>query len=316
MKAIGVREFGTCDDMEVLDLPLPELAEDDILIAIRAVGVNPADCDIHAGNLKQRFPHQFPVVPGCEASGVVYDVGESEKRFSVGDAVVAYSIKPVLQNGAYAQYMRVPQDYVARKPVNLNYQEAACIPFDGVLAFHALYHHAKLRKGERILIHTGETSVGMALGQLAAFKKADVSITCGHDCPQEESLLQRGISLVYNENRKELSDELFDVFVCCKSEPSALALAERVRPRGRIVSLVGLASRELEQLIDKKWIEYSHVTKAVPSEGELDIVSQFAEAGILKPQVHSTMPLEDAVAAHHVVRQGIPYGKVVLTVEQ
>jgi NADPH:quinone reductase-like Zn-dependent oxidoreductase len=160
MKAIAVREFGGRDKLERMDLPIPEVGKGEILVRVKAAGVNPVDWKIREGWLKDRFPYKFPLVPGWDAAGVVEKVDQGVTRFKPGDEIFTYCRKPVVQGGAYAEYIALSEDHMALKPENTSFTEAAGIPLASLTAYQALVDAAKVKAGERVLIHAAAGGVG------------------------------------------------------------------------------------------------------------------------------------------------------------
>lgn len=108
MKAATYEEFGGKEKIKVTTVELPELKEGEILVRIKAAGVNPVDTAVREGYLKDYLPYEFPVIPGWDVAGVVEDRGFSARRFNVGDEVYAYARRPKVQHGTFAEYIVIP----------------------------------------------------------------------------------------------------------------------------------------------------------------------------------------------------------------
>jgi len=163
MKAIAIREFGGRDKLERMDLPVPEVGAGEVLVRVKGAGVNPVDWKIREGRLKDLFPHRFPLIPGWDAAGIVEKIGPGVTRSRVGDEIFAYCRKPVVQGGAYAEYISLIEEHMAVKPRNTTFTEAAGIPLTALTAYQALVDAAGARSGERVLIHAQrEASAGSA----------------------------------------------------------------------------------------------------------------------------------------------------------
>src|SRR5687767_12359290 len=107
MRAVAIERFGGPETLTLMDLPTPEPAAGEVLIRIVASGINPVDWKIREGMLQKAFPHRFPVIPGWEAAGIIEAEGGGTGRFRRGDAVFAYTRKPEIHGGTYAQYVVV-----------------------------------------------------------------------------------------------------------------------------------------------------------------------------------------------------------------
>jgi NADPH:quinone reductase-like Zn-dependent oxidoreductase len=105
MRAVVIHQFGGRDQLQLAEVPAPVPGKREVLIRIVAAGVNPVDWKIREGLLRSRLPHQFPIILGLEAAGVVVSTGSAARRFKPGDEVYAYARKPIIKDGAYAEYI-------------------------------------------------------------------------------------------------------------------------------------------------------------------------------------------------------------------
>src|SRR4030095_9521391 len=158
MKAFTVDRYGGADRVRASEVPDPEMRADDVLIEIHAAGVNPLDSKIRDGEFKLLLPYRLPLILGNELAGVVIRVGSRVRRFKPGDEVCARPDKNRI--GAFAEVIAVNDDDLAMKPKNLTMEEAASIPLVGLTAWQVLIERAKLKKGQKVLIHAGSGGVG------------------------------------------------------------------------------------------------------------------------------------------------------------
>src|SRR5918998_1528947 len=129
MRAIAEDEFG--GPVALMTLPIPEIGAGEVLIHVRAAGVNPFDWKVADGALMDEKEHRFPLILGFDAAGVVERVGSDVRELSQGDEVYGYLSKPVMGEGAYAEYVNAPAAIVARKPRAVGFTEAAALPMPG-----------------------------------------------------------------------------------------------------------------------------------------------------------------------------------------
>src|SRR5215204_6172096 len=174
MRAIAEVEFG--GPVALMVLPTPEVRADEVLIHVRAAGVNPFDWKVADGVLKDEKQHRFPLILGFDAAGVVEQVGAGVTRFSEGEEVYGYFSKPVIGEGTYAEYVVVPAAIVAKKPKAVGFAEAAALPMPGLTAMD-LVDAVDLRKRETVLIVGATGGVGTYVVQLAARHGARVIAT-------------------------------------------------------------------------------------------------------------------------------------------
>jgi len=175
MKAIRIHGYGDVDTLSYEDAPMPEPGPADIRVRVHAAAVNPVDWKIRAGYLAAMIPYQMPLTLGWDVSGVVDKLGTDVTDVSVGEAV--YSRPDITRDGSYAEYMVVRASEVAAKPETLSHNEAAAVPLAGLTAWQALFDHAQLKKGERVLIHAGAGGVGSFAIQFAKWAGAYVIAT-------------------------------------------------------------------------------------------------------------------------------------------
>jgi NADPH:quinone reductase-like Zn-dependent oxidoreductase len=201
MKAIAIKEFGGLDKLQLMDLPVPEIRPGEILVKVRAAGVNPVDWKIREGYLKDLFSHQFPVILGWDAAGVVEGVGNGVRRFKSGDEIFAYCRKPVVHGGAYGEYILLEEEHAAIKPKNISFEEAASIPLAALTAYQSLFVAAKIQAGETILIHAAAGGVGGFGVQLAKDHGAVVWATASG--PNKEYVQYLGASKVVDYTQED-----------------------------------------------------------------------------------------------------------------
>jgi NADPH:quinone reductase len=169
MRAIAENEFG--GPVTLMNLPIPEIGADEVLIRVRAAGVNPFDWKVADGVLKGKKEHRFPLILGFDAAGVVERVGADVTRLFEGDEVYGYLSKPVMEEGTYAEHVGAPVAIVARKPESVGFAEAAALPMPALTAMD-LVDAVNLEEGETVLIVGATGGVGSYAVQLAARRGA------------------------------------------------------------------------------------------------------------------------------------------------
>ena len=138
MKAAVIREYGDSSKFIITDVEQPEPGEGEVLLKIKAAGVNPVDFKIRQGYLKDRIPSSFPMILGWEMAGVIEKTGYSARRFDPCDKVYAYARRPVPGKGTYAEYIALPESYVTRSPSNMSFEQAAAVPLTSLTAYQSV----------------------------------------------------------------------------------------------------------------------------------------------------------------------------------
>src|SRR5215210_8444682 len=174
MRAIAVETFG--GPIALIDSPTPEIGAGEVLIRVRAAGVNPFDWKVANGALEDHMKHRFPLILGFDAAGVIERVGADVTELAEGEEVYGYLFKPVIGEGTYAEYVGAPATIVAKKPVTVGFAEAAALPTPGLTAMD-LVDAVDTREGETILIVGATGGVGSYATQLAAKRGAHVIAT-------------------------------------------------------------------------------------------------------------------------------------------
>ena len=174
MKAAVVTKYGGPDVLEIRSVPLPVPLPDQILIRVRAIGLNFADIfgrfGVYPGTPRP------PFIPGLEFAGEVAALGEKATLFARGDRVLGYS-----RTGSHAEYVAVKESSVARMPAAMTYNEGAAFLVTSITAYHGIIRLANLRGGEKLLVHAAAGGVGIAAVQIGRHLQAEVFATAGSD---------------------------------------------------------------------------------------------------------------------------------------
>jgi NADPH:quinone reductase-like Zn-dependent oxidoreductase len=316
VRAIGIREFGGRDKLELLDVPEPKVPPDAVKIRVRAAGANPADWKIREGRSDARFPHVFPVVLGWDAAGVVDEVGPGVVEVEPGEDVIAYCRKHFIGEGTYAEFVTVPVTFVARKPPNLSFEEAGALPLCALTAYQALFFGAGLTAGETVLIYAAAGGVGSFAVQLAVDAGAEVIGVASE--ANREYVLGLGAYEVIDYTRLDVVDavrgfksEGVDVVLDTIGGETLERSVDVVRDEGRIVSIAQPPTAEhfRQRGIDAT---YGFVR---PDGEQLEELAELAQAERLAVELAEVLPLEQAARAHELSEGGHVRGKLVLRID-
>ncbi len=172
MKAVAINGFGGVEQLQTVEWPLVDPQEGEVRIRIKAVSFNPVEYKLRQG----RFGGQLPAVLGRDVAGIVEAVGPGVHELAVGDEVYAF-LGGRGSNGSYAEYVTVPVQFVARKPRNLSFAEAAAVPLVGLTAYESVVARGRVRPGEAIFVAGGSGGVGTVAIRLARHLGATSIIT-------------------------------------------------------------------------------------------------------------------------------------------
>ncbi|MFI6336475.1 NADP-dependent oxidoreductase [Streptomyces sp. NPDC050535] len=308
MKAISYSRYGGPDVLEYGDVRDPKVGPDTVLVKVRAASVNPVDWKCREGYLDGILDAAFPVIPGWDVSGVVVQPGAAVTEFEVGDEVIGYVREDFLSRGTFAEYVAAPVRTLARKPLNLSFEEAAGLPLVGLTAYQVLVEVLDVRAGETVLVHAAAGGVGSVAVQLARHLGARVIGTAGesnHDFVRSLG----GEPVTYGEGLAErvraLAPEGVDAAFDTIGGDTTKVSAELLAPEGRLASIadpdvVGFGGR------------YYFVR---PAADDLQHLSDLAGQGVVSVHVAETFPLDRAAEAHRLSAEGRTRGKIVVTVD-
>jgi NADPH:quinone reductase-like Zn-dependent oxidoreductase len=318
--------------MEMMELPRPEPGPGDLLVRVRAAGVNPLDYKIRDGKVKVLLPFSFPLILGTDLAGDVEAVGPGVTRFKVGDAV--YSRLDNGRIGAFAEYALVRESAAARKPARLDYVEAASLPLVGLTAWQALIGLAQLRAGQKVLIHAGSGGVGTFAIQLAKHLGAQVATTASNRNHALVKSLGADVAIDYKTTRFEEEVRNQDVILDTQAGDTLLRSFEAIKPGGVVVTIggrpdgkfarawglplplvwiLGLLNRKVDRLAREKSVRFEYLFMRASGE-QLEEIGALVDQGVIRPIVDKTFPLEAANEAISFVETGRSVGKVVLRV--
>ena len=331
MEAMGISHYHQ-EKLETFALPVPTIADDEVLVKVHAASVNPVDFKIRDGVLRLLVSYRMPIVLGFDFAGTVAQVGRRVTKFKVGDEV--YGLPRRTMIGTFAEYFAVKAEDISFKPKNLSFVEAASIPLVGLTICQAFNVLMDLKAGEKILIQAGAGGVGTFAIQLARVMGAYVATTAS---PAGEALVKRlGADLVINYREQNFWEVLHD-YDCLLDVFGGKSLDEGftiMRRGGRIVSLNGtpnarfgkiqglgflkteilrIASLPLTLREKKYGVTYNMIFVRPDSE-QLDILRGLYEEGRLVPVVDKVLPLADAQEALDYSQSGRAKGKIVLEV--
>jgi NADPH:quinone reductase-like Zn-dependent oxidoreductase len=314
LHAIAEDRFG--GPVALMDLPTPKIGADEVLIRIRAAGVNPFDWKVADGELKDEMEHRFPLILGFDAAGVVERVGSEVTDLAAGDEVYGYLSKPVIGEGTYAEYVGAPATIVARKPKSVGFGESAALPMPGLTALN-LVDAVNLQEGEIVLILGATGGVGSYAIQLAARLGARVIATARQG--NEAFVRELGAAETIDHSKGSLVEVVraaypngIDAVIDLVSDREALGrIAGLLREGGRLASSVYAV--DVEELAERG-IEATNIG-IQPNARQLEELSRLVDAGELTVRLARTFPLEGASEALKESRTGHVRGKIVLLVD-
>ena len=310
MKAIKCLKYGDVDNLVLGNVEKPTPKANEVLIKIRATSVTTSDVLIRRLNepLISRFILQLifgfgrprnPVL-GMVSAGIIEAKGKEVTMFENGDEVFAYgSISPTKRRfGSYAEYICLPEVWnLALKPIDLSFEEAAAIPYGGLLASHLL-KKTSINKGDTVLIYGASGSIGTMAIQLAKYMGAHVTSVCSSRNFELVTSLGSDKVIDYTIENAEKQLETYKYVIDAVGNSKSSKLKEMSK---KALTLNG------------KYISIDHGTPLTPKEAFLNL-KRLAEQEKLRPVIDRVYSLEEMAEAHKYVEMGHKRGNVVITI--
>jgi NADPH:quinone reductase-like Zn-dependent oxidoreductase len=317
MRAVVMERYGGRDVLQVRDVLKPQPQADQILVRVRAAGINPVDWKIRSGQLRPLLPFSFPHVLGGEVAGEVAALGSDVSQFQPGDEV--YSMTPIGRNGGYAEYVAIPGSIAARKPVALSSEEAAAIPLAGLTALQALRDCGKIAAGQAVLVNGAAGGVGTFAIQIAKAFGATVTGVCSAGSAGLVRELGADAVIDYGQDDFTRRSELYDIIFDAAAKRSFARCARVLRPRGcYITTLPGRGIFFWSAALPLAGVlGYGKRAKLIlvrPNGDDLAFLSQLVEKGQLKPVIDRLYSLDQVQEGHARSESGHAHGKIVLRI--
>lgn len=315
MKAVQINNYGGVDQLTVAEIEKPKISTDQVLVEVYASSINPADSGMREGNLKGMFDPKFPVTLGGDIAGKIVEVGKNVSQWQIGDKVYGQAYVFFGESGAYAEYAAVSANRLAKLPNGLDFETAASLPLVGVSAVQAVMDNAKLKPGQKILIHGGAGSVGAMAIELAKRIGAYVATTVStKDIDFVKSI---GTDQVIDYKTQDFSKILkdYDAVIDLVADPTATGDVFKksikvLKPGGTLVTLVAFKGGDQLEEAKAKGINAVYQLSLVTTDS-LDKLSEYINRGILKPRVARTFPMAKIREAF-TLRETENPGKIVI----
>jgi len=318
MKTVRVHEFGGLEVLRFEEGEAPRASPDEVLVRMRAIGVNPVETYIRAGKYA-RLP-ALPYTPGNDGSGIVEQIGEAVKQFKPGDRV--YTAGTL--SGAYAEFALCKTEQVHRLPQNVSFAQGAAVGTPYGTAYRALFQRAEAKPGETVLVHGASGGVGTAAVQLARARGLRVLGTAGSDQGRKLAI-EQGAEEVFDHGAPDHFEQVMnatngrgvDVIVELLANVN-LGKDLTILGKGGRVVVIGSRGRIEIDPRDTMQRDADIRGMVLPNASAADMASIHAaliaglENGTLRPVIGKELPLSEAAQAHRAVMEPGALGKIVL----
>ncbi|MBB6417725.1 NADPH:quinone reductase-like Zn-dependent oxidoreductase [Streptomyces sp. AK010] len=288
-----------------VERPVPRPNE--VLVRVRAAGVNPTDWKHRATG---GFLGEPPFVLGWDVSGVVEAVGIGVVAFAPGDEVFGMLPYPY-GHGSHAEYVIAPVRALTRKPAGVDHTQAGALPLVSLTAWQALTEHADLRPGQRVLIHAAAGGVGHVAVQIAKARGAYVIGTAS--AGKHEFLRSIGVDETIDYRETDVTEAVKDVDVVLDTigGDNSLHSLRVLRPGGVLVSILPVGSDDLYEEAARLGVRALRMLVDADRSG-MEVIADLIETGKLRATIAGTFPLAEAAEAHTLGDTGRTTGKLVL----
>lgn len=333
MKAVYLEDINK--PFILIETDKPTAGPGEVLVQVKAAALNRRDVWIQKGKY---FIKEYPAVLGSDCAGVVAETGEGVDASWKGREVLvdpssnwgdnprvhsaAYTILGMPQQGAFAEYVKVPAANLHRKPRHLSFEEAAALPLAGVTAYRSLFTKCELQAGEKVLVTGAGGGVALFAIQFALAAGAEVWVTSGSE-EKIQAARELGAAGGINYKQENWGKELkaqtggFDVIIDSAAGEGFVQLVKLAKPGGRL-SMYGGTTGMIGQINPAElfWKQLSIHGSTMGTAGDFANMLQLVEEKRIKPVVDVTFPLEEAEQAMRYMEKGKQFGKIVLTIER
>ena len=327
MKAVVQDAYGSAEVLELRDIDRPGIGDEEVLVRVRAAGVNPADWAVMSGLPYIARPVYGLLKPknavrGTDVAGTVEAVGNSVRRLRPGDEVFGWCSG---LGGAFAEYASVSDDALAPKPANLTFEQAAAVPMAGLVALQALRDHGGVRAGQKVLINGASGGVGTFAVQIARALGAEVTGVCS--TRNVDMVRSIGADHVIDYTREDFTrkGQRYDFILDNVANHSLSDLRGALTPAGTLVPNGGgfdnhwfaSGARVIHAHVLSRFVSQSLRPFLVsPKSEDLVVLTQLIEAGKVMPVIDRTYPLSETPEAIGHVGGGHTRGKEVICVPE
>lgn len=331
MKAAYISRYGTINDVQIGEQPKPSIKKNTVLVKIHATSINPLDLRVVEGEFKAILPLKFPFILGNDFAGTVVQIGGNVTNFKVGDEVYA---KTDL-SGSFAEYTLVEESSLSLKPKNLSMEQAAALPLVALTSWQALVEIAKVKAGQKVLIHAGSGGVGSIAIQLAKSLGATVATTTSAKNSGWVKELGADIIIDYKTMNFEQEIKDYDVVLDTQGGKTLEKSLDVLKRGGRLISISGPPDHAFAEAINPNWFlkcvipmlswSIRHKAKKLgitysflfmqPNGQHLSKITELVEAGKITPVIDQSYDFVQIKEALQYVNTGRSKGKVVVNIE-
>jgi NADPH:quinone reductase-like Zn-dependent oxidoreductase len=316
MKAYILRENGGIEELKLSEVDIPDISADEVLVKVKAISINPVDAYVRQnesslrGILKPGKDEDMFIL-GWDISGIVERAGSTVREFKAGDEVFGMVNFP--GNGkAYAEYVPAPANQLGLKPKNISFEEAAAATLAALTAWQALVTHAKIKRGDKVLIHAAAGGVGHYAVQIAKYFGAYVIGNAS--TAKKEFVIGLDADEFIDYTKDKFEDKIKNADIVLESLPGnehLLRSIEAAKKGGRVISIKSSFEGETaEKAKQKNLFTYRFLVNS--NGNDIKQIAKLLEEGIIHSHISEKFRFEDLPKAHQQIETGKTTGKIVV----
>jgi len=322
MKAVVLKEFGPEENLQLAEIPMPEITEHEVLIKVNAFSINPVDAHV------RKIPDWWQFVTGSEVkepyiilgwdiAGVIVQTGKEVTKFKQGDAV--YGLVNFLGVGnAYAEYVKASAKDLVLKPENLSFEDAAAATMAAQTAWASLVHYGQIKKGDKVVITGASGGVGHYAVQIAkSFGAYVIAVSSGEN---RDFVLGLGADEYVDYKLQNFEDLVHDADlvhdVVWRDDESHISRSlQAIKPGGKLLSLMVVPSPEFIAAAKHEkniTVDRVNVTDSPDKQEDIKAINSLLDSGKVKSHVSEIYAMEDTYKAHLQIDTHNTVGKIVV----
>lgn len=322
MKAVVLKEFGPAENLEIAEIPMPEITEHEVLIKVKAFSINPVDAHVRkiadwwqfvtGSEVKEAY-----IILGWDIAGVIVQTGKGVTKFKQGDAV--YGLVNFLGVGnAYAEYVKASAKDLVLKPENLSFEDAAAATMAVQTAWASLVHYGQIKKGDKVVITGASGGVGHYAVQIAkSFGAYVIAVSSGEN---RDFVLGLGADEYVDYKLQNFEDLVNDADlvhdVVWRDDESHISRSlQAIKPGGKLLSLMVVPSPEFIAAAKNEKniaVHRVNVTDSPDKQEDIKAINSLLDSGKVKSHVSEIYTMEDTYKAHLQIETHNTVGKIVV----
>ncbi len=324
MKAIVYTEYGSADVVQLKEIEKPAPKDNEVLVKVMAASVNAYDwhflsADIFLIRFGGGFFKPKNTRLGADMAGRVEAVGKNVQQFKPGNEV--YGDIGAWGNGAFAEFVSVPEKAFALKPGNLSFEQAAAVPMAGLTALQGLRDAGQIQAGQKVLINGASGGVGTFAVQIAKYYGAEVTAVCSTEKMEMVRSLGADHIIDYTKEDFTKSGQKYDLILAVNGYHPISAYKRALAPRGIYMMAGGSVTQIFQGILLGKQMSENNGRKlgavtAKINQNDLGILRELLEAGKITPVIDRCYPLSETREALRYLGEGHARGKIVITMEE